>query len=287
MLRYYRSRKEATAALKVAVAKQTGKGVGLDASRSRHKLALFRCTSAIKSAGSGKTDLAEDEDVCPFKAVLRGPSKHRTGWCFDNFTEDDDGPKYWIDHSDECVSCAKLTGEALYSVVSSSSVAANPTLPQEKVIKELCKVAGIDESMLPSSSALYRSQFGLKHASDAWYEQDWKRLEAYLVELGDLNPSWRVTLEKDNQGRFKRYFIGVGPAKNVMKACGLDVAAVDACHTCHHIVNGMKLHVLSGQSGLKKNVMLAWSLEALETADSYQWLAAECGAFGLAELFNV
>lgn len=119
------------------------------------------------------------------------------------------------------------------------------------------------------------------------YDLDWARLERYLHELKDHNPTTMVDIQKDTaDNSLLRYFVGIGPAKYSFKHVGLGFWGVDSCHTRHFVVQGMQLHILVGRTGSNSNMILAFSLDISETNDSYIYFADCCHRFGFGDVLS-
>ena len=84
---------------------------------------------------------------------------------------------------------------------------------------------------------------------------------------------FRVVLEKDEDNRFVRYFIGVGASIHILLSYGLNMQSINACHSRHHIYKGPTYHFLVGRNGNNRNVTIAMTLTRSETSDSYHWMA--------------
>jgi hypothetical protein len=122
---------------------------------------------------------------------------------------------------------------------------------------------------LPDPSTIRRARAKLRHETEQYYDENWARLEEYLEALDDSDDFYCALEKWVSDNSFKRYFVGIKAAVKVMKEAGLDYYAIDACHLQHFIVKGMALHLLVARQGQNHNLLLAISLEASETSDSY------------------
>ena len=302
----FQSRKEATNAMKAALFHCCGLSCGLDKARSNCRQATYRCTSALeKSVWKGdkleefgckqqenesafrfkqrRNEALEDfackqSDLCPFKAVavkFQDKASGEARWKFKMFNG-----LNLVPHHDECLALCVASGSAMTDFIRERDCAVS-TLK-----RTVESVAGgntdVSALMLPSKSTIYRAKLGVRDESDAWYNQNWARLERYLLEL-QQNPDFYVKLVKDGD-RFSRYFVLCRKSIEVLHTAGLDFYAIDACHTRHHIAKGMKLHLLVGRNGSNQNVFVGWSLDSRETKESYAFFAAECRNAGFGRL---
>ena len=147
--------------------------------------------------------------------------------------------------------------------------------------------SSITVANLPSKSALYQQQLIIKHEDIQWYTLNWARLETYLLDLKERNPELTVRLEKDEDNRFWRMFIGYTPNIGVLRNAGLDVYALDSCHVKHLVAKGMQLHILAASQGANRNLLVAFSLDRTESAESYQFFGLMCQSMGLMDLFGI
>ena len=58
--------------------------------------------------------------------------------------------------------------------------------------------------MMPSKASMYRAMNKIKWEGEAFYEENWARLEVYLRDLRKLNNNVHVVLEKDEDNHFER-----------------------------------------------------------------------------------
>ena len=198
----------------------------------------------------------------------------------------DNGKNYYA-HAASCTSIGVARG-ALLQKVMRPKIAANRNMPGKKVADAVTGVGSvITRAQLPSQSAMYRNQYKIKHEDLKWYTLNWGRLEIYCNKLREMNPTWTVTLEKDDQNRFERLFVGIGSNLKVLEHAGLDVYALDSCHVKHVIAKNMQLHILVSSQGGNRNVILAFSVDKTESGDSYTFFGKQCVAFGIKDLFDV
>jgi hypothetical protein len=206
---------------------------------------------------------------CPFYAVARKSSQDNK-WQFIVFRDSD---MNYRPHSTNCMCSALLQGKALREAME-RTLAGNVHISGEEVKNAMTGVGtGLSVAMLGSRTSVYDAQLKLKTSDDKFYGDKWARLEIYLEELARLNPSFRVVLEKDEDNRFVRYFIGFGASIHILLSYGLNMQSIDACHSRHHIYKGPTYHFLVGRNGNNRNVTIAMTLTRSETSDSYQWMA--------------
>jgi hypothetical protein len=212
---------------------------------------------------------ADSGTICSFYAVARMTPKEKT-WRFQIFQ--DSGLNY-KPHSEECTCLAILKGKALRSKMK-NVISGNHQLSGKELLNAMTGgTTNVSLPMLPSKSAMYRAKLSVKHDADGLYTENWAKLEPYLEQLAHLNPSMRVVLEKDDDNRFLRYFIGFGTSIEILTNFGLGLQAIDACHTRHHIFNGAVILLLVGRTGMNRNLPIAISLSLSETSDAYAFMA--------------
>ena len=180
-------------------------------------------------------------------------------------------------HSDECLCLPSIKGKALVSAMK-PILAGNNSLSGKEVVNALTgSQTGLSIAMLPSKSALNRAQLAVRNEDDGWYTQNWGRLEKYLQDLAHGNTHLRVVLQKDDNNRFLQYFIGFGSSIQILTKFGLDMQAIDACHSRHHIFKakgGPTYHLLVGRTGMNRNLTIALTLSMSETSKSYDFMAS-------------
>ena len=291
----YPTRKLATAAIRRASNLGTGHGVRVDGNGSSKSRVKYICANI----GPAKARVGCD---CSFEAVAlrKVTGRKRRGahcgggdkegndalaqtfyWKFKTY--DDTGLNY-VPHSEDCTALARISNDILEPMLY-ESVAANPAITGKSMVSQLtARSTTLSQADLPSSRSIYRAKKTLVNGGDAYYNEYWARIETYLRDFKDANPECHVTLEKDPQNHFKRYFVGVKASVEILRHCGIDFFGVDACFTKHHIVNGMQLHLLCGRTGENTYVIIAWSLELAESNDTYQWFAAQCKKVGFDDL---
>ena len=300
----YPNRQAAVSALELAVAKASGHAIRCDSSISGGKRAVYRCSSTLTTGsganmkrgvttwtGASLSDFQEPEKeadeskgaykkrvrrarekfaigkMCNFKAVM---TKKNGLW---SFTIDPRSKINYHPHSSECTTMAKLTGASLRAAM--KPLISADTSMKGKVVANALTSSSTSFTVvnLPSTSSMSRAQKNIKQESDAWYNEDFARLEKYLKDFKEKNPECHVVLEKDKDNRFERCFIGFGPSLRLLARAGLDMQAVDACDTRHHIFNGARIHIVMGRSGMNTTVPMGLSISMTETNVSYRFLA--------------
>ena len=301
----YNSRTDGRCALQAAVTAAFGKAVRVDGSASNSRRVVFRCGSVIETkkrlTSSGKVYVTgakrKREDLgnaCTFLAILRRRKASQTGttsggndnvyvWFFEVF-QNENSKRNFVPHSESCICRAKITTKLAASLLS-EAVRANPKISGKAMLSQITARSmpvTVGDSM--TARTLYRARHLVNTADDAYYNSYWERLERYLTDLQAMNPDCHVCLEKDTNNRFQRYFVGIKPSITLLEQCGLGFAAVDACFTKHHIVNGMQLHIIAARTSMNTIVIIGWSLELSESNDTYSWLATQAEALGFERL---
>ena len=238
---------------------------------------------------------AKTKGFCGFKAVLNKIKvnvAHDTVGDVSNslyvwkWKEMNDGKNY-CPHDESCCHMTKLTGTLLRTAMK-KKIHANMHMPGKQAKAAMTGAGtGITEANLPSQSSMYRAQYLIKNEELEWYNENWGRLETFLNELGEMNPTWTVTLEKDDDNRFKRLFVGIGSNIKVLQHAGLDVYALDSCHVKHIIAHGLQLHILVSYQGANRVVILAISVDTTESGASYTFFGQQCVALGIKDLFDI
>ena len=224
-----------------------------------------------------KIDYGEEKGHCSFLAVLKcvkcGEFEE---WKFQTMKND----LNYLPHSATCLHNGKLRGGNVVKVMK-KAISSNKESSGKKVIDMMVDKSHIGRGNLPSGSTLYRAQGKVKNEAFKWYDKNYERLEDYLIELKKENPSFRVTIVKDNENRFLRLFIGIGTSMQILKHAGLDVYGIDSCHFKHDVVKGMQIHLLVSNQGAWQNVILAMSIDINESCESYCFFASECKEMGI------
>ena len=284
----YGNKQEVKKAIRLASAHAFGHGVRIDNSRSRGTYLRFICENATDA-----------EESCQFAAVAhcKTGSKRRRGGSGGQASRDDTA-SYWrfkvfdtglnyVPHSDDCIAKIRMTKDIVQDILS-GAVSANPNVSGKAMLSHLsARLASLSAADAPSNATVYRARMVIRSKSNAYYNECWARIETYLTDFKQANPACHVVLEKDPDGRFKRYFVGVHASIEMLKHCGLDFYGVDACFTKHHIVSGMQLHLLCGRTGANTNIIIAWSLGLKESNDTYQWFAMQCADAGFGDLTRI
>ena len=102
-------------------------------------------------------------------------------------------------------------------------------------------------------------------------------LKKYLQDLVHGNNHLRVVLQKDDNNRFLQYFIGFGSSIQILTKFGLDMQAIDASHSRHHIFKAKgrpTYHLLVGRTGMNRNLTIALTLSMSKTSKSYDFMAS-------------
>ncbi len=160
-------------------------------------------------------EFAESQGHCGFKAVLvrggscdGGGAGGGGGSCGDSeptwyFKIMDSGLNFKM-HSDDCIVVGKATGRVARCLVKASAKA-DPSLSCASAI---INITGDDSqmsiAMMPSKASMYRAMNKIKWEGEAFYEENWARLEVYLRDLRKLNNNVHVVLEKDEDNHFER-----------------------------------------------------------------------------------
>ena len=312
----YESREEAAIALKFALLQVHGKcGIRCDSSRSGGSRAVYVCQSIVHTVStlnsSGQridgrtafnvevarpaqlegettpqfkrrcTRAARKAQACHFLAVLRKLGTKR--WIFD--TVSTDGQNY-IGHDASCWQLGTVPG-AVASKLLEEAIHADPKISGRAMHAQLiAKSSPVGAGTAPSASTLYRGRAAVAATSEERYNIYWARLRTYLDEFAEMNPSSSVAYVADARGHFQRYFVSIFSAVNLLRHSGMGFYSIDACHTKHRIADGMQLHFLVGRTGNNTNILVAWSLEAKENADSYSWFAQKCQDAGIGALLE-
>ena len=168
------------------------------------------------------------------------------------------------------------------------AVRANPNISGKAMLSQVkARLNSVSVGDFVSTRTLYRARRFVNTSDDnTYYTSYWARLEEYLGELRAKNSDCRVVLEKDQDNRFQRYFVGIKSSIDVLEHCGLGCFAVDVCCTTHHIANGLQLHIIAARTGMNTNIIIGWSLELSESNDSYAWLSMQADALGLGRLLS-
>lgn len=278
----YKTKKEAKCAARFASLSAFGKSIKVNNSKSNKFRLHFFCP--------GKS--------CQFEAVATCKRTRRSGgsgrgsggqasrdtvasdWVFRIFTN---GLNY-IPHSEHCSAKGEVTKDVVQKILK-DDVVANPNITGQNMKRRLCaRTSPLSESNLCGQSTMYRARQDLRTNSNVYYNVFWERMESFLSDFQQANPACHVRLDKDQDNRFKRYFVGIHASIQMLQHCGLDFYGIDACFTRHHIVKGMQLHLLCGRTGENTNIIMACSLELTESSGTYQWFAEQCKAAGFGDL---
>ena len=305
----YDSRTDLTIAVKTNMIKVTGLGVMIDAARGGSKRFVMRCPCAMKTEKGKKAvwkglsldgfvceqkegekessfarrRMAELESyastkLCPFKVVA---VKRKSRWLLQTFNG-----RTFIPHNADCTALAKATGSVLRKMMK-PAIVANPSMKGKHRDRALVAQAShLNVAMLPSKSALYRAQKGVRDEELKYYDLYWARLQQYIADLGK-NEGFHTALEMDNDGCFLRYFVGMGPSLKIIKNAGLDHFALDACFSKHEVANGMQYHILAARTGANRRLPLAISLDLTESNETYEYFANEGEQFGLGDILQL
>ena len=306
----YDSRKELTIAVKTNMIKITGLGVMIDATRGGSKRFVMRCPCAMKKEKgkkavwkglsldgfvceqkAGEKDssfarrrMAELEcyastKLCPFKVVA--VKSKNSCWSLQIFNG-----RTFTPHNPDCTALAKVTGSVLRHMMK-PAIVSNPSMKGKHRDRALvAREADLNVGMLPSESALYRAQKGVRDEELKYYDLYWARLGRYIADLGK-NEGFHTALEMDKDGHFLRYFVGMGLCLKIIKEAGLDHFALDACFSKHVVANGMQYHILAARTGANRRLPLAISLDLTESNATYEYFANEGEKFGLGDVLQL
>jgi hypothetical protein len=119
--------------------------------------------------------------LCSFKAILK--RKVVNGDAKWSFNVNDDGSNF-KEHAGTCFAFAKPQGRVLQRMLR-ENITADPSLSRGGMEIALTgAAASLTAATVPSRSSLYRASGEIKHESDAWYTEDWARMETYITLPG-------------------------------------------------------------------------------------------------------
>jgi len=227
------------------------------------------------------------QKMCNFRAV--GLKQKNGTWKLRTFHG-----RTFIPHDENCLCYGSANGRLLVKMME-PAISSNPEMTGKQRDKALVSAdTSLNRAMFPSQPALYRAQKAVRDKELTFYNVYWSRLKAYVEDLERLNNirdnvyfNWRSRVEKERDGHFRRFFVGIGPSLQICNLAGLDHYALDATFTKHSVVDGMQYHILAGRSGANRCIPIAISLEQTESCETYEYFARKCKQFGVGDLLEL
>ena len=213
----YRNREEAKNAVRLASVHAFGNGVCIDNSRSSGSNLCLICENATNVKKEEQSASAPAEESCQFTAFAHckratkrchdgsgsgGQASHDNATSLWSFKCFDTGLNY-VPHSDDCTAKIRPTKDVLQQILS-VAVSANPNVSGKAMLSHLsARSAPLSVADAPSYSSMYRARMAIRSNSNIYYNEFWARIETYLNDFKQANPTCHVVLEKDADNRFK------------------------------------------------------------------------------------
>ena len=170
------------------------------------------------------------------------------------------------EHCHNCISRAKISLREARILTTDKSVASiNDT------IERIARVNKIPIACVPRSVGVeYRK--GSRYTGFGSYEVNWAKLDQWGQQFVAHNPGSKFHLDVDEEGRFKRMFVGIGSAARVAQKTGIEFSGIDGTFLTHYKYNGTVL-ILVTRDGNNQILVLAWVVCDVENISNYQYMA--------------
>ncbi len=136
----------------------------------------------------------------------------------------------------------------------------------------------ISLASVPTSVAVqYRA--GCLYTGFQDYDGNWSKLDRWGKEFVQSNPGSKFHLEVDEEGRFRRMFVGIGSAARVAKKTGIEFSGIDATFFRHVKYKGRAL-ILVTRDGNNQILLIAWVIASQENSVNYVYMAEKIKEWG-------
>ena len=211
---------------------------------------------------------------CGYKVVLKKSrsKKVQLKWSMDR-------QKSNLQHSAHCISEGKITYRETKILTRDKSGA-----KIEEIKERIATTNKISMASVPHSVAMQYRLACVYNTQN--YDGNWAKLDRWGKEFEARNSGSKFHLEADEEGRFKRLFVGIGSAVRIADKTGIEFSGIDATFFRHVIYKGRAL-ILVTRDGNNQILVLAWVIAQKENADNYEYMAEQVKEMdGLKEYLN-
>ena len=195
-----------------------------------------------------------------------------------------DGKRVWLEqwhvstaeleHND-CFSVAKPTERQIASMKEfSSALRFGSAVKASALINQVRETKGVSLSKMKRT--VYRAMDRVREEDHGDMGRSFGKIASYLEVFSAENPGTIAVAEKDDESRFKRAVVVVGPFINAKAACQ-KIVGIDCSHSKSRYFSGVQVHFV-GRDGNMKNITLAFGLVPAEDSASYLWFLDKVAA---------
>ena len=250
-----------------------GKRVQVDREKSSGQRVTIICASNHGSTGTQHTPYE-----CQYKVILDRARTKKKGkkaeypWGIRS-------ESYPI-HCENCICKGKMSFREVKILTHDTSVC---TIKES--IKRIAAVNKIAQRSIPKSVAV-RYRMECRYTGYKNYDVNWGKLDKWGQQFIDRNPGSKFDLEVDQEGRFKRMFIGIGSAVRIATKTGLEFSGIDGTFFKHVEYKGVIL-ILVTRDGNNKILLVAWVICTTEKGENYNYMAEKLKEMdGMGEYLN-
>ena len=139
-------------------------------------------------------------------------------------------------------------------------------------------------------STFYAARKALLEKEYEHSDIDYHRLYLFLKLLQSQDELFHVDIQRDPYKHLVRYFVGIKSAMHLLDKVCFSTYCVDAAHSKYPLTKvryqGLQYHCLTTRSAFNTNILIAWSLDLVESRDSYWYLASQCEEMGFTNVLT-